>query len=61
MGISNSINDSIFSKNRINKLIKNFNELDKKQVEVVDKIAIQELLNLYGICFKLLEPLISNN
>ncbi len=46
MGISNSINDSIFSKNRISKLIKNFNELDKKQIEVVDKISIQELLNL---------------
>ena len=46
MGLTNSFNDSIFSKNRIYPLIKNFNELDKKQVEIIDKISIQELLNL---------------
>ena len=46
MGLTNSLNDSIFSKNRIYPLIKNFNELDKKQVEIIDKISIQELLNL---------------
>ena len=46
MGVKNSFNDSIFSKNRIYPLIKNFNELDKKQVEIIDKISIQELLNL---------------
>ena len=46
MGLINPTNDSIFSKNRIYPLIKNFNELDKKQVEIIDKISIQELLNL---------------
>ena len=46
MGLINSSSGSIFSKNRIYPLIKNFNELDKKQVEIIDKISIQELLNL---------------
>ena len=46
MGITNAMDDSIFSKNRIYPLIKNFNELDERQVEIIDKISIQELLNL---------------
>ena len=46
MGLSNVINDSMLSKNRIIRLIKNYNDLDKKKIEVIDKIANQELLNL---------------
>ena len=46
MGLTNAMDDSIFSKNRIYPLIKNFNELDERQVEIIDKISIQELLNL---------------
>ena len=44
--LTNAMDDSIFSKNRIYPLIKNFNELDERQVEIIDKISIQELLNL---------------
>ena len=46
MGLTNPFDDSILSKNRIIPLIKNFNALDKKKIEVIDKISIQELLNL---------------
>jgi hypothetical protein len=46
MGLSKAINDSMLSKNRIIRLIKNYNDLDKKKIEVIDKIANQELLNL---------------
>ena len=46
MGLNSELNDSIFTKNRIIPLIKDYNNLDKKQVEIIDKIAIQELLNL---------------
>ena len=46
IGLSNSLNDSIISKSRIMRLIKNYNDLDKKRIEIIDKISIQELLNL---------------
>ena len=46
IGLSNSINDTIVSKSRIIRLIKNYNDLDKKRIEIIDKLSIQELLNL---------------
>ena len=46
IGLSNPINDTIVSKSRVIKLIKNYNNLDKKRMEIIDKISVQELLNL---------------
>ena len=46
MGLNNPAKKSLISKTRILPLIKKYNELDNNKVEILDKIAIQEMLNL---------------
>ena len=46
MGLNTGAKNSLISKTRILPLIKKYNELDSSKVEILDKIAIQEMLNL---------------
>ena len=46
IGINNASKNSLISKSRILPLIKRYNDLDSSKVEVLDKIATQEMLNL---------------
>ena len=46
MGLNNNAKNSLLSKTRILPLIKDYNELDYPKVQVLDKIATQEMLNL---------------
>ena len=46
IGLNNAGKDSLISKTRILPLIKRYNELDGPKIDVLDKIATQEMLNL---------------
>ena len=46
IGLNNPAKNSLLSKTKILPLIKHYNDLDSNKVEILDKIATQEMLNL---------------
>ena len=46
LGLNNPAKNSFLSKTRILPLIQHYNELDKTKIDIIDKIALQEMLNV---------------
>ena len=46
LGLNNPAKNSFLSKTRILPLIKHYNELDSTKIDIIDKIALQEMLNV---------------